>query len=312
MVEKILAALFRKDASVQAARFEAGAHPVGDLIQQLNTRPLFGSFALLFFDGVERLKKEEAEGLLYYLINPSHSSFLVLGASSSKILGEMYQKAKKEMVVLDLSDEKPWERQRRLAEELAEEAKKAGKTVSSEAAAYLFEHVGLDMPGLCQELAKLVCFVGERPLIQKADAEKICVSRVELTSWQLSEKVIWGKESIGAEKKEDLSFILPFIGGLRYQLQIGLQLAELAQKGASGQEIARLLPQLRPQTLDKYLPIVRQKKAAYFRKGLHALFELEFSAKSASIDLGTLFDRFLAKLRYEDTIPTTQLTARRG
>lgn len=298
MADKVLSALLSKDASIQAIRMEAGAHRVEDVIQILNTQALFGGFSALYFDGVQQLKKDEAETLLKYLIHPSHSSFLVLGSSTPKALGDLYLKAKKEMVVLDLSDEKPWERQRRLGEWLSQEAKKEGKSITPDAAAYLLEHVGLDMPGLYQELAKLACFVGEKTLIQRADVEKICTSRAELTFWQLAEKVVWGKENVRKDQKEELSFVLPFIGALRYQLQTGLQLATLS----SPQEMSK---QLRPQALDKYLPIVKQRKAGYFLRGLQALFELELAAKSTGVDLGVLFDRFIAALKHENTHPSS-------
>jgi DNA polymerase-3 subunit delta len=297
MVKKIGSCLLRKKTESQWICFEAGVDSAATVIEQLNTRSLFGGFSVIFFDGIERLKKDEMDELSTYLTNPSHTSFLILGSATPKNLGELYQKGKKEMVVLDLSDEKPWERQRRLQEWLSEEAKKVGKTLSSDATSYLFEHIGLDLPALHQEVAKLLCYVGDRMTIQKQDAAAICTVKAELTSWQLADGVVWGKEGIPAEKKADLAFILPFIGQLRYQLQVGLQIAELLTKNATSQEISRRFAQLRPQALEKQLAIARQKKPEYFQKGLLALFDFEFSAKSSSIDLGILFDRFLAKLR---------------
>jgi hypothetical protein len=57
-------------------------------------------------------------------------------------------------------------------------------------------------------------------------------------------------------------------------------------------EIARLLPQLRPQALEKYLSLAREKKTTYFHQGLLSLYEMELAAKSSPLPPTTLFDSF--------------------
>lgn len=292
MIEKVTALLCRKDSQAQIANYDASVTSIEAVLEQLNTKTLFGGYSIVVFDVVEKLKKADAEKLAEYLFSPSHDSFLVLGAN--KALAELYQKGKKEMVVLDLSEEKPWERQRRLNEWLFEEAKTAEKHLSSEAAAYIFEHIGFDMPSLHQELVKLICYVGARPSIQLHDAKAICSSRYTQTGWQLADGLIWGKEVISEGKNVD-PFLL--IGQLRYQLQMGCQITSLLEKNATPSDISRLFPNLRPQVLEKYVAGARQKKTAYFRKGLIALYDLECASKSSALDPQLLLDRFLFRLR---------------
>lgn len=290
--------MFDKIASFlcnQTLAYDAAVTPIELVLEELNTQSLFGGSNLVVLDRVDKLK--ESEKLEHYIIHPNRNAFLILGASSAKSVSGLYQKGKKEVVALDLSDEKPWDRKRRLNEWLIEEAKLSGKAFSSETSAYLFEHIGLDMPGLYQELVKLICYVGNRPAITIADARAICSSHSIATGWQLSEGVIWGNDCIGADKTSELSFILMFIGQLRYQLQTGYQIAQLLENETPLQEIARLFPQLRSQTLEKYLSGARQKKTAYFHQGLKALFDLELGAKSSGLDTSLLFDRFIGKLR---------------
>jgi len=295
MFDKIVSFLRRKDASSHVLAYDATVTPIESVLEELNTKSLFGGSNLVVLDRIDKLK--ENEKLAHYIVHPSHDAFLILGASASKPVSDLYQKGKKEVVVLDLSEEKPWDRRRRLNEWLNEEAKLSGKSFSSETSAYLFEHIGLDMPGLYQELVKLICYVGDRPAIALGDAKAICSSHSIATGWQLSEGVIWGSDSIGADKTSELPFLLMFIGQLRYHLQTGYQIAQLLENQGPSQDIARLFPQLRPQTLEKYLSGARQKKAAYFHKGLKSLFDLELGAKSSGLDTSLLFDRFIAKLR---------------
>lgn len=292
MFDKIISLLKRKEPSSNVSYFDATVTSIETPLEELNTKSLFGGSNVVIFDRVDKVKDHEK--LIHYIACPSHDACLILGATSLKGVSDLYQKGKKEVVVLDLSDEKPWDRRRRLADWLVSEAKLDNKTLSSDVAAYLLDHTGLDMPGLHQELIKLVCYVGDRPIITIQDAKVISSSLNLATGWQLAEGVIWGREFVSADKTADLSFLLMFIGQLRYQLQTGLQIAQLLDKP---HEISRCFPQLRPQTLDKYISGARQKTAAYFYKGLNALFDLELAAKSSQIDTSLLFDRFIGKLR---------------
>lgn len=292
MFDKLLSVLKQKHADSHASHFDATVVPIEAVLEELNTQSLFGGSNLVVLDRIDKTKDHEK--LIRYIEHPNPHACLILGASSLKPVSDLYQKGKKEVIVLDLSDEKPWDRRRRLAEWLIAEAKQAQKSLPSEAAAYLLDHIGLDMPGLHQELAKLICYVGDRGAITLNDTKAIASSLSQSTGWQLAEGVIWGRDTVGADKTADLSFLLMFIGQLRYQLQTGYQVAELLDKP---HEIARAFPQLRPQVLEKYISGARQRTAAYFRKGLKALFDLELAAKSSQIDTVLLFDRFIAKLR---------------
>lgn len=292
MFDKLLLVLQRKHAASHAVHFDATLAPIEAVLEELNTQSLFGGANLVVLDRIDKTKDHEK--LVRYIEQPNPNACLILGASSLKPVSDLYQKGKKEVVVLDLSDEKPWDKRRRLAEWLMGEAKRENKVLPSEAAAYLLDHIGLDMPGLHQELIKLICYVGERSAITLNDTKAISSCLNLSTGWQLAEGVIWGRDTVGADKTSDLSFLLMFIGQLRYQLQTGYQVAELLDKP---HEIARAFPQLRPQVLEKYISGARQKSAAYFHKGLNALFDLEMAAKSSQIDTALLFDRFIAKLR---------------
>jgi len=254
-----------------------------EVVAHLNTASLFEGPPAVFLDGVDLLKNQTL--LQAYLAKPNPSSLLLLGASTAKPVSELYQKAKKEMVVLDLSEEKPWERKRRLQDWIIESAKKKGKTMLPKAAEALLDHIGMDAAGIFQEIEKLICFTGDRSEITERDIDAISATRDLATGWALSESVIFEGAVVPQSKTADLSFLLPFIGQLRYHLQNGLQVTEQASPSR--------FPQIRPQLLEKY----QRKKAAFFRKGLAALYELEFAAKSGSSDFSLLFDRFTAKLR---------------
>jgi DNA polymerase-3 subunit delta len=292
MIEKITTLLLRKDPGCHIVTYDGEVTPIETVLDHLNTRSLFGGCAAAILDPVPKEDK-----LLHYITKPNHGSFLILGSPVMKSLSDLYQKGKKEMIVLDLSEEKPWEKERRLNEWLFKEAKSQGKTLQSDVTTYLFENIGPDMPGLNQELTKMICYVGERPVITLQDAKAISAPRSTATAWQLAEGVVWGKEFVPADKASDPSFLFMFIGQLRYHLQTGFHLAQYLEKKTPPAEISKHFPTLRSHTFEKYLTGAKQKKKEYFRKGLLALFDLELAAKSSALDTSLLMDQFVAKLR---------------
>jgi len=77
------------------------------------------------------------------------------------------------------------EKERRLQEWLVNEARCQQKTLNSDVVHYLMQHLGPDLATLDQELAKLICFVGDKPRIELDDAKAICGTRDLFTagSW---------------------------------------------------------------------------------------------------------------------------------
>ena len=292
MCNKIASLFKQKNRDSHDSFFDAQVTSFETVLQELNTQSLFGGTNLVIFDHVDKLKDHEK--LIRYVAHPNPGTCLILGASGLKPVSTLYQKGKKETVVLDLSDEKPWDRRRRLSDWLMNEAKVENKSISSEITTYLLDHIGLDMPGLQQELIKLVCYVGDRPIITLNDVKAISSSLSLATGWRLAEGVIWGDDVVSANKTSDLSFLLMFIGQLRYQLQMGYQIARLLDKP---EEIVHCFSQLHPQVMDKYIIGARQKTATYFYRGLCVLFDLELASKSCNLDTALLFDRFIGKLR---------------
>jgi DNA polymerase-3 subunit delta len=168
------------------------------------------------------------------------------------------------------------------------------KTLNSDVAHYLMQHLGPDLATLDQELSKLICYVGDKPRIELEDAKAICGTRDLFTGWQLAEKIIWERVTSLGEKTSDLGFVFPFIGQLRYQLQLGYRLAELLEKKAA--DIKHHFPSMRPQQLEKYASLAKTRGSRFFKRGLQALYDLEFASKSSPLDIDVLFDLFQAKL----------------
>ena len=294
MLGKIITLLQKKESSAQLIRVDALESCADAVLDRLSAPSLFSPTTLVVVDPANHLK--EIGKLAPYLEKPAQGTYLLMGALAFKPLSELYQKGKKVMVVLDLSDEKPWERERRLRDWIVQEAKKEGKMLQADAAAALMENIGADMPGLYQELQKLLCYAAEKTVITRGDVEKVSVKSADSSGWQLAEAVIWRREGIGHHHFLDPSFFFLFLGQLRYSLTQGAQIQDLLTQ-KRGAEIGKHLPNLRPQMLDKLIPQASRLPPRYFEKALSALFQMELDAKSSALDQGLLLERFIGKLR---------------
>jgi DNA polymerase III subunit delta len=281
---EVVAHLRQKNPDLRPLYFEAGDAPLEKILAQSKMGDLFETEPLIIIEKGELLKKEEYPLLTPFLTPSLASVHFILSAASLKQGAEWGE----EVLTINLTHEKPWERQRRLNLWLTEEAKREGKILEQEALSLLFERVGLDILQLEQELAKLICFVGERSHILLQDVRLMSSSSERLTGWQVAESLIWEETPL----KEEPPFDLSLVGQVRYHLQLGLQMSMLPSKEA----IVKALPSLRPKSLERYLPIVQKRGSSFFVEGLKALFELEMACKGGSHQIQLFWTRFKARL----------------
>jgi DNA polymerase III subunit delta len=293
MIEMIASVLHRKDQMEEGTVLDASVCPIENILGHLNSYSLLSSHALVILDRIEKLKKTACEALAGYLAAPSQKVFLILGGSSLKGLTDLYQKGKKELVILDLSEEKPWDRKARLQQWLVKEAAQAQKTLAPALVNHLLEEVGLDMQNLHQELEKLICFSGEKNTIELQDALTICSSNRSVSSWQRAESLVWEEKDISQEAIPD---VFSLIGPVRYQLQLGHQLAFFIKERKTLQEIAQFFPHSKSRNLEKNAGIARRRGELFFKEGLSALFDLELSLKNGAHDPSLIWDLFTSKL----------------
>jgi DNA polymerase-3 subunit delta len=296
MIEKIVAAIRIEQQNIHMHVKEATQGPLEELIDGLNTASLLSGKQVLYLDNIDKLKKPGLATLAAYTAHPSPFAYLLLGANSSKNLADFYVKGKKELIVCDLSDEKPWDRKDRLKRTLVDEAARAGKRLNGDAVECLLENIGLNMPGLQQEIIKLITYVGQRQEVTLQDVHALCSMQKSTNLWQLAEAIVWKEGLPRIDETVDLTMLLALFSQLRLQLQQGLVLAVLVERGAAQEEIVHYLPALKPAQLDKMLVLVKRRQSIFFKRALAILFDLELMAKNSSFEPGLILDLILAKI----------------
>ena len=269
-------------------RFTAPQVELKELCAALESPYLFGGEPVVLLDECDKLPKKEAETLADFLQNPHQAGFLLLGAKGKTPLAKAVEKRG---VILDLSDEKPWEREKRITETLFERAKSAGKRLAPDAAPLLLERMGADASLLQREMEKLICYVGERTTIERSDIFRISSASRTHTIWQVAEEMIW--EGGGGKEPVPFQGLVP---ALRSQLSLGLKIASLLEQRASPEEWGSFLPRMWPKTLEKRKDQVLKKGAPFFRKGLRLLFKLELLSRTGANQEEALLDLFRSSL----------------
>ena len=292
--KKIATNLYKQHPGASIEVVEIEKAPITDRLAQID---LFQELRIFLVSRVDRLKKAQLEELQKAL-TPVSGRIVILEGDSFKGADEFYQKHKRDMIFLDLSFEKPWEKEQRLKSWLIELAARSQKTLVSDLTTFLFQRLGFNWPLLEQEVCKLICFVGARSSIELQDGRLLC-SEADASSsmkWKWIEALVWAERPLSQKEPfTELSELLLVISQVRYQLEMGAQITALLEQKLSGQEVIEKLSSYK--MVDKKLGAAASLGSRYFRRGLAAIFDLELKCKSSSFDPQLLFDLFVTNLR---------------
>ena len=306
LLEEVTAFLHKKCPDSSNSWHRAGSKDLAGIVEMLETRPLFHSHIVVVVDFLEEFSKKQMELFEKVVSSPASFVYVVLGASSFKPLSDLYNKVKQDAVVLDLSDEKPWDKQKRLQQWLNLRAQKEGKKLTASAVELLFDLCGMSVMSLEQELLKGICFSGEKEVLSREDLLPIASSHLSPTGWALSEALIW-EENPKIEQIEDLSLFLAFVGQVRYHMQVGKQIAYYARQNKTGGEMVQLIPSLRASYVDKYRKVAAQRGVSFFDEASKVPFHIEMLSKNSSLNPEVIFTTLITKIQYlkkHHVIPT--------
>lgn len=266
-------------------RWSAAEASLSELFTEIDSFSLFTPKPVTLIDEVEKLSKKQAQGFID-LLQTDLRGHLLLGARSKSAL---YSAVEKRGVILDLCDEKPWEKEKRLTDQIFDKVRQAGKRLSPEAFQVLSQKMDKDAALLEQEINKLLCFTAERNVIESSDVLQVSVLNRSQTLWQMAEEMVWEGKFFNSIDEESFYGLLP---ALRYQLQTGLKIVCFVESGTNSAEMSKRLPKVWPKVLEKRISQAVRLRSAYFQKGLELLFRLELLSRSGSMDPGALFDWF--------------------
>lgn len=257
----------------------------------LNSTSLLNERVVAAFESSAPTQKE-IEQLEHYIKHPNPHGHLLLAVG--KLPSQIYNQGKKDIILIDLTMEKPWDQKDRIKKWAFRKIAAANKRITPDALDALFERLPPERFLLEKEIDKLFCFIDEKDQITRDDVTAICCDLLEKNLFQLADEIVWGKLT-DIPLQKDLAQLLPLIGILRNSYEMGLKMGVFLQRGVSSQEIAKHFSKLRPRVLEKRLQIVRRKGETHFSRGLKQLFELELGLKTSFGPPELLFARFCTK-----------------
>lgn len=272
---------------------------------ECETVDLFGSCKVFLLENFEKASKGFVESLGDYLLRSKELTVLIEG-EQNKYEAKLYEKLKKELVILDLLKEKPWEMKARALHRGEKKLFNDKKRMSKELLDKVFEGCGKSLSLFMQELEKLICYVGEKVDISKEDVLAVGSLSKDYNEWSVCEKFIWETSEQSVQQilslKVDHAEFLSLIGQLRYHCQLGFKLQQLFLSQSQDKDYFDVLSPHQQKQLPKYKLALGEKSPHFFTQALTILFDYELKAKTASIDQGHLWISLIVHLYDAQTL----------
>lgn len=237
---------------------------------------------IVVWDSGRKITKDLLGRLLSYMRSPSLFCHLLLTTEGGRYVKELCNC--EQVLALDLSEEKPWDKEKRLQQEVLAYVHSQHKTISPAALHHFFQ--GLDLAALDGELEKLLTYIGEKKDISISDIDKICAGSKILGDWQAVEELLWNGTPLSI-CRDDPSLLLAFLGQLRFLLQQARTALWYQKEGKTEAEIIQITA-IRSSVWQKLRSRLRNRDLLFFEKALEKIYEVELLAKTGGISAAFL------------------------
>ncbi|MBM3201329.1 MAG: hypothetical protein FJZ56_02850 [Chlamydiae bacterium] len=271
MIENLVKRLTHFFPSLDMWSYDKERHSIRDLSEKLSSNSLFHQGTLFVFDNLEDLDQQALDLIKKVIEKGEKDSFYILASSSAKgKIASLYTDLKKELISLDLTEEKPWHRKERIVSELYAYAKRSSKVLEPVLVERLITVCQLNLKLLFSTLDRCIVFSGKKECLTLQDLQTILPSDPEERMWDLAEKLVWSKQIVHIDDNDWLSFL----GAVRYQIQLGMKILSRKNPGVED------FPKINKNRFPDYVKTAKELGLPFFKEALIYLFELEVDAKT--------------------------------
>jgi len=302
MVDRLVTALSveEKNTGLNVQHFDAPDTAIDSLLEELLSFSFFSKKRIVCVQNLDKAPKLFLEKLEAYLAQPNPSLWLILSASALNANTKLYKRIEKAGIILDIPEEKPWEREKSAQEWLTAQAAAAGKRFEPQACLHLVKQIGTDPAVLHQELEKLLCYIGERKDITVQDVSAISAATNVENIWQLGES-IFRRDAPAALRiskalLDDGVAFLALLRQLRSQFETEYQVGCILAHGGNGGDVVQQFPYMKGAILEKHMQLGRSYGLEKFKAGLLKIDEIELKAKNSAADSETLNEILIVNL----------------
>lgn len=268
------------DIDVQACEGEGARHK--DFMASLDTTALLNARRLLLLPDLHLLPKE-AVGYLGSALEkiPPLTTLAITTESLSKNTA-FYKSMEKQGIILEMGEEKAWEKQKYMVEWLMASAVEKGQKVAPDALEFLAQGVGGSWVGLMNEWEKLTTFAIGEALITAQHVKNVCCLTQSVTGWALAEAILdqdFKKAfRIITQLLQQGEALFSILRQVRSQLMTSLQILSLTETG-QGEKIELKWPYLKGSLLHKQIAAAKKYGERRLIEALEVLDKVEFKAK---------------------------------
>jgi len=265
---------------------------------EISTRQLLKMPRLVCLREIDQLKPEQVKELQDALQDLDADLYVCLEGTTFK--GALLKDITERGAVYQPMATKPWEQEKKLTEDLCEQAAHEGVVLSADVAKALVARIGPQRAILHQELQKLICYVGDRCEINLADVQAVGSSFPQQTLWQLGDALFLGDVRSAWEALQGLlqgqMVPLAILSALRTQVETGLKILHLSEEGGA-EAVRAQFPYLKGGLYDKKLGILKRCGKRKMQTLLKTFFEVECQMKDGVQDLAWPLERVVLEAR---------------
>lgn len=301
-VDLVLKALKPGDhtTSFSVAVFDPDHLSIGAIRDELQTQSLFSKQKAVWIDLGEKPTTSFLKDLQESIELLPQGTYVVFSAAAINHSTNFYKRVEKLGIILEVAEEKSWEKEKNLAAWVIQKLTEEGMTIENQACQQLIKQIGNDQAILSQELRKLICYIGDRKQITLDDVRAICTSMNTENAWQLGEALF--KRDIAASIRiskallDEGTPLLSLLRQIRSQFQTDYSICTLLANGGTGQEVAQAFPYMKGFILEKHMRTAQEYGRENFRNSLLHIDAMELMAKNGSTDPYFLAELLMIKL----------------
>ncbi|AQS59920.1 DNA polymerase III subunit delta [Desulforamulus ferrireducens] len=246
--------------------------------------------------GEEEKTVGQEEVLIKYLSNPAPTTCLIFLAGNSV---DRRKKIFKAITAAGTAIEFKALKAAEMVAWVTQILKAAGKQIEPAAARALVEANGkLGLLNLQQEVDKLLCYLGERSLVELSDVQQVAVNNIEQNIFNVVDAVVAGQTGKALSGIRELLALKEqppkILALLARQFRITLQVAALAKAGYTEREMASQLG-LPDFAVKKALQQSRRSGSKKLRWALQQLAELDAQMKKGQQEFPSAIENVLIK-----------------
>lgn len=277
--------LFKSDLSLEKVDFSKEAQNILAACEY----SLFSRSKFLCIKNIEKISEKDLKLLSILFKNKDP---IVFSARLSTSLKELYNKHKKELVVIDLTTEKPWERRERFLTWSLSYLKRFNLSVDREGLNRLLQNVS-HFDVLKNELDKLVLYCNGEKIISKEIMQEVSRTLPHMTLWKVSEELFFSQDKIEVKKFMqgivESTDIQTLFSHFKYHVELALYL-----KSCSVRELPKTYGALHAKTLERYKNYLKYWSLDHLKKTFQVILRYESLSRKVLINPKILLIRFFA------------------